>query len=197
MMASSPARAMMMPITSRSPAMVAHSAPLSYPVSGGAYDQMNSVKKKKKRSIGATLGGFLGRSAGLPVRLASVSRLPVHSADGATTSSDRTETPPAAPTPFDLIKLQSFDGSFVMDNSFVGIVGKQAADKYQDLNLSKPVWATILAIAYLQIHLTNQPELLDGLVEKATEFILESGLPAGIDLDTLLVQAKETLRSDG
>ncbi|KAK7682854.1 hypothetical protein QCA50_014239 [Cerrena zonata] len=97
---------------------------------------------------------------------------------------------------FDLIRLQSFDGSFSMDDFFIEIVGKQAAEKYQSLNISKLIWATILAIAYLRIHLTNQPELLDNLVEKATDFITETGLPADVDLGSLLTHAKEALKSN-
>ena len=82
-----------------------------------------------------------------------------------------------------------------MDDAFVTIVGKSAADKYQDLDLSKSIWATILAIAYLQIGLINQPELLDGLVEKATDFVLESGLPPGTDLKELIFLGMMALSS--
>ena len=141
-----------------------------------AGDPISDVERRRTRSgsAGATSGGLFKCTVGPPAMAA-----------------------PASPAeiPFDLIKLQSFDGSFAMDDAFVGIVGKSAADKYQDLDLSKSIWATILAIAYLQIRLINQPELLNGLVEKATDFVLESGLPPGTDLKELIFLGMMALSS--
>ena len=47
------------------------------------------------------------------------------------------------------------------------------------------VWATVLAVAYLQKHLADQPDLLDGLVEKAKEYVED----AGVDFAETLTQA--------
>ena len=58
------------------------------------------------------------------------------------------------------------------------------------MHVSDTVWATVLAIAYLQKHLVGQPELLEGLVEKATGFVQQT---PGVDLDALLQRASELI----
>ncbi|KAK7680420.1 hypothetical protein QCA50_016661 [Cerrena zonata] len=172
------------------PAGVMYSAPMQYTSASVQYSRAS----RKRRSIGAVIGGIFSR---LPLstksREGSSHQVTGTGADNSSTPSSPTSNSVSNP-PFDLIRLQSFDGSFPMDDSFIKIIGKHAAEKYQSLNISKLIWATILAIAYLRIHLTNQPELLDGLVEKATDFITETGLPADVDLDFLLTQAKEALK---
>ena len=88
------------------------------------------------------------------------------------------------------MRLQSFNGSFAPTEQFVSILGRRSVEEGTKLRLSKNMWATILAIAYLQKHLIGQDELLEGLVEKAKEFISQT---AGIDLVTLLQRASELL----
>ena len=53
------------------------------------------------------------------------------------------------------------------------------------------MWATVLAIAYLQKHLDQQPDLLEGLVEKAQEYVMQT---PGIDLKEALDMAKVLIK---
>lgn len=54
------------------------------------------------------------------------------------------------------------------------------------LGVDKTVWATVLAIVYLQKYLTGEPELLEGLLEKAKGFLNQPG----VDFEELLDAAK-------
>lgn len=69
-----------------------------------------------------------------------------------------------------LVRLQSFDGSFAVSDALAAIVGQSAVDARTDIEPAT-VWATVLAIVYLQKHMTDQPELLESLVEKALEYV--------------------------
>ena len=86
-----------------------------------------------------------------------------------------------------LVRLQSFDGSFPVSPQLVQILGRTALSRATEFHVIGTVWATVLAIAYLQKNLIGQPELLEGLVEKAMDFV--SQIP-GVDCDALLERAK-------
>lgn len=70
-----------------------------------------------------------------------------------------------------LVRLQSFDGSFSASEELAQILGHDALAQARTKQVDAKVWATVLAIAYLQKHLRAQPELLEGLVEKAAAFV--------------------------
>lgn len=70
-----------------------------------------------------------------------------------------------------LARLQSFDGAFSMSTEAIAIFGRSAVDAGKKHKVDDRVWATILAIAYLQKHLAHEPELLEGLLEKAMAFL--------------------------
>jgi hypothetical protein len=55
------------------------------------------------------------------------------------------------------------------------------------MNVSNKVWATVLAITFLKKYMKDQPELLDGLVEKAIDFLSSSD----VDLGALLAHAEK------
>lgn len=55
------------------------------------------------------------------------------------------------------------------------------------MGVSDIIWATVLAVAYLQKYLVGQPELLESLVEKAIDFVQQT---PGVDVDMLLERAK-------
>ena len=84
------------------------------------------------------------------------------------------ELPPAVPTPDDLIRLQSFDGSFLATLDFNRIIGTLAYEEGPKREVDDTVWATVLAIAYFQKYLVDEPDLVEGLVEKASEYVLRS-----------------------
>lgn len=73
-----------------------------------------------------------------------------------------------------LIRLQSFDGSFPATSQLLNILGgANLLAEAKALGVSEKVWATALAIAYLRKNL-NVLELLEGLVEKAMDFISQT-----------------------
>ncbi|KAJ3539865.1 hypothetical protein NM688_g6305 [Phlebia brevispora] len=86
-----------------------------------------------------------------------------------------------------LVRLQAFDGSFPLSNELKRILGRSALARAREMQVDDKVWATILAVAYLQKHLDDQPELLEGLLEKAMMFVEQS--PVG-DVDALIQIAK-------
>lgn len=85
-----------------------------------------------------------------------------------------------------LVRLQSFDGSFPPTAQLETIIGKICLGK-ADMSVDQKVWATVLAVAFLKIYMKDQPELLDGLVEKAMDYL--SHIP-GIDVEALLSRAQ-------
>lgn len=91
---------------------------------------------------------------------------------------------------FTLIRLQSFDGSFLPSDELSHIVGPAVLSLPANAQIDQKLWATAVAVAYFRKHLGNQQELLDGLVEKAVEFALDSGLTSSIDFEALIEQAK-------
>lgn len=85
-----------------------------------------------------------------------------------------------------LVRLQSFDGSFTVSGALATIVGQSALDARTDIEPAT-VWATVLAIIYLQKHMTDQPELLESLVEKAVEYVRSV---CSADIESLLSVAR-------
>ncbi|THG97065.1 hypothetical protein EW026_g4879 [Hermanssonia centrifuga] len=92
-----------------------------------------------------------------------------------------------------LIRLQSFDGSFPPNTMLAQIVSHKALEEGQQLDVDAVVWATVLAMAYLQRYMEKQPDLLEGLLEKANEFLNQQ---PGVNLTMLLAMA-QSLISDG
>jgi hypothetical protein len=86
-----------------------------------------------------------------------------------------------------LVRLQSFDGSFTPSAPLQLILGAYAMQEAKFMNVSNKVWATVLAIAFLKKYMKDQPELLDGLVEKAMDFLSGSD----VDLGALLAHAEK------
>lgn len=87
-----------------------------------------------------------------------------------------------------LIRLQSFDGSFSIGSQLQGIIGNDLLSEARRSNVDQKVWATLLAIAFLRKYMQDQPELLDGLVEKALEFVSRR---VGSDVQALLARAQD------
>ena len=86
-----------------------------------------------------------------------------------------------------LVRLQSFNGSFTVSPGLEAILGKGALAEGLKVGIDQTIWATVLAAAYLQKHLAHQPELLEGLLDKAKEFVNESH---GVDYEEVLQKAK-------
>jgi hypothetical protein len=100
--------------------------------------------------------------------------------------SDATTTPgPVPPQIFDLVQLQSFDGSFPLSHSFGEIVGHDALGRAAEFQVDDKTWATALAVAFFRKHLSNQPDLLEGLLDKTMEYVR-----GNTNFDTLVRHAK-------
>lgn len=99
---------------------------------------------------------------------------------------------PAAPPPADpetieervyaLVRLQAFDGSFPATAVLEKLVGQGALAKTQEHHFPEAVWATVLAVVFLKSHMQDERELLDGLVDKAMEYVTQ--VPS-IDLNAI------------
>lgn len=89
-----------------------------------------------------------------------------------------------------LIRLQSFTGSFPPSRELEAIVGLGTLDQADLIPVDKTVWATVLAVAYLQKNMANQEDILDGLTEKAMGFV---GRYPDVDFGLLLEQAKSMI----
>lgn len=125
---------------------------------------------------------------------------PASSAPGAPAPPARSSSPPrplfGTPTPAapsspddrvaNLVRLQSFDGSFAPSAHLELIVGKERLAQAAAQGVDGKAWATALAVAYLKLYMKGQPELLDGLVEKAVAF-LEGAVD---DVDDVLARAE-------
>ena len=85
-----------------------------------------------------------------------------------------------------VVRLQAFDGSFVSSPQLAALVGQAAMGDAKTHDVEEGIWATVVAIAWLQIHLKEQPDLLEGLVEKAREYVEQT---PGQDFDELLQSA--------
>lgn len=92
-----------------------------------------------------------------------------------------------------LIRLQSFDGSFPPDDRLLALLDASVSSFTETHGDGVPdtVWATVLAVVWLRTHLTDEPELLESLVEKAMEVVSQTA--PGVDPDVLLARAQEAL----
>ncbi|KAI0089571.1 von Willebrand factor type A domain-containing protein [Irpex rosettiformis] len=90
-----------------------------------------------------------------------------------------------------LIRLQAFDGSFSATPELEKIVGRIAMNEHlkfpENLRVSEEVWATVLALAYLQKYLTQQSDLLNALEDKAMTYLRTQD--GGVSIPTLLERA--------
>lgn len=72
----------------------------------------------------------------------------------------------------DLVKLQAFDGSFVLGRDLERIVGPAAVNEWGDMgDVESEVWATALAVAFLEKHSSGQAELIECLKDKIMDYI--------------------------
>ncbi|KAK0208890.1 von Willebrand factor type A domain-containing protein [Desarmillaria ectypa] len=82
------------------------------------------------------------------------------------------DAPPVVPPNIiDLMRLQQFDGSFRLDDSFQRIVGERAVHEAELSPIDEKTWATVLYVAFLMKHMDDQKELRDDLLMKAHEFL--------------------------
>lgn len=85
------------------------------------------------------------------------------------------------------MQLQAFDGSFDLSDAFGEIVGRENMGRAAEFGVSEKVWATALAVAFMKKHLAREPDLLEGLLDKAMESV---GGGAGLDFDAVVALAR-------
>ncbi|KAF9458759.1 hypothetical protein BDZ94DRAFT_72466 [Collybia nuda] len=76
---------------------------------------------------------------------------------------------PITPEITNLLKLQTFDGSFTL-RELRNVVGNEAVEA-NNLNVDDKVWATALLVAFVRKQMGKQKELLGDLTIKAMEFL--------------------------
>ena len=97
-----------------------------------------------------------------------------------------------------LISLQQAEGSWKLDATFVGVLSKSLTELEEACPVGcqgdmRQVWATVLALAYLEACLSGQREEWE-LVAMKAEFWLEGqSLPSGTTLQALREAAKKYL----
>ncbi|KAL1672979.1 hypothetical protein EV122DRAFT_223607 [Schizophyllum commune] len=84
---------------------------------------------------------------------------------------------PCTPPPVDnlilqLVLQQAFDGSFTPDRTFRDIVGGAAVDAAEGRGVDRTVWATALAVAWLEVQMEDQGELRDDFLAKPMEVLM-------------------------
>ncbi|KAF8431323.1 hypothetical protein L210DRAFT_3416402 [Boletus edulis BED1] len=77
---------------------------------------------------------------------------------------------------YDLFQQMDVDGSITVSPLLRRLVGDAVLDKADDLGIDKKVWATVVVVAYMQIHLQGEPDILDLVSEKAREFVEATGV---------------------
>jgi hypothetical protein len=107
---------------------------------------------------------------------------------------------PVPPEIYLVLNEQSHNGSFALTQTLTSLLTTnndpfqlQAPD-----HVPSDVWATVLVIAYFQKHLTRHPDLLEGLLEKAMEFITSVAVSTeslSSDFDFLLQRARQIVDS--
>ncbi|EAU92984.1 von Willebrand domain-containing protein [Coprinopsis cinerea okayama7 len=104
----------------------------------------------------------------------------------------REEPPKPVPAPvFDLIKTRNVDGSFTMNRNLEGILGTVLVEGGKQLDRhERAVWTTICCVAYLKKQLYDNPEVLEGYLEKTMEFLRSK---QNVDIDRLLEYAMSLL----
>ncbi|KAG6891105.1 hypothetical protein C0995_014195 [Termitomyces sp. Mi166 len=97
---------------------------------------------------------------------------------------------PVSPAVVELVRLQNFDGSYSL-NSLRRIAGmRRAVEEVNNFSVDPTVWATVLAIAFMQKEMVDQRALQNDLVAKAREFLETT---TNVDLDELLQSATQAL----
>ncbi|KAI0259092.1 von Willebrand factor type A domain-containing protein [Gloeopeniophorella convolvens] len=90
-----------------------------------------------------------------------------------------------------LLALQSFDGSFALDASLAKIVGVRAVAEAPHMTDDGSLWATVLAIAFLEKNLLGEQALLEGLIEKIKDSI--QGRASDDQYESLIRRAREVV----
>jgi hypothetical protein len=73
----------------------------------------------------------------------------------------------------ELVQLQNFDGSFSLSHALGEIVGESTLQMPANIQIEDTVWATAIAVAFLQKHLVHagQSDVLYGILDKVWEFV--------------------------
>ncbi|KAI6035788.1 hypothetical protein EDC04DRAFT_2704069 [Pisolithus marmoratus] len=93
-------------------------------------------------------------------------------------SSSSGSTPTILPTvpreAYEVFQLVGLDGSFSPTAELSRIIGPGILEKADELGADAKLWATAVAVAYLKKNLENEPDLLDVLLAKTEDFVVEA-----------------------
>jgi len=96
--------------------------------------------------------------------------------------------PPRPPTVvLDLFRLQSYNGSFPLNEALARIVGSNVVQQANNLQVADAVWATALSVAFIKKHMANQTDMLNDLLVKPEEYLKSSG----VDVKGIMIEAEK------
>jgi len=96
--------------------------------------------------------------------------------------------PPRPPTVvLDLYRLQSYNGSFPLNETLARIIGGNAVQQANNLQIADAVWATALSVAFIKKHMANQTDMLNDLLVKPEEYLKSSG----VDVKGIMIEAEK------
>lgn len=88
--------------------------------------------------------------------------------------------PPTVPKEaYEVFQLLGLDGSFSPTAELAHVIGSGILDKADELGADRKLWATVVAVAYLKKNLENEPDLLDVLIAKTGDFVMEQASGRG------------------
>lgn len=79
--------------------------------------------------------------------------------------------PPAPKEVFELIMLQSSDGTYVPSPKLEALVGVEIPENAARLGVDETIWATAVVVAYLKRRLGARPDLLHALLSKPLAYV--------------------------
>ncbi|KAG6919553.1 hypothetical protein DXG01_004216 [Tephrocybe rancida] len=101
--------------------------------------------------------------------------------------------PPSTPlgaAVIQLVRLQSYDGSYSLENlRHVAGIGS-AVDEVNNLGVTDKIWATALSVAFMEKEMVGQRELVRDLLAKAIDYLKDK---SEVDLAELLQSARDAL----
>lgn len=95
--------------------------------------------------------------------------------------------PPPSPDILNLFRLQTYNGSFPLNEDLTHIIGSSAVQQASKLQVAGAVWATALSVAFIRKHMANQTDLLYDLLVKAEEYLGSSG----VDIEKIMIEAEK------
>ncbi|KAI6130833.1 hypothetical protein EDD17DRAFT_475454 [Pisolithus thermaeus] len=110
-----------------------------------------------------------------------------------------TVPPTVSKEAYEVFQLLGLNGSFSPTAELARIVGSGILEKANELGADEKLWATVVAVAYLKKNLENEPDLLEVLVAKTGDFVMEQASGRGTlprNFEDMVRYASELLEAE-